>query len=238
MVHRFGADDGEMPAKRSGRPVNNGFETEVLDEAVRVIYRHEAGQGTEGTSSGKKPHELSTNFVIREAALTVHDKFYLPDGSEATSSSSSSGDSNPEGVQKWKTDPLTCKLKFSNQWILKMLARHDVHSWDVAAAIASEQGSAAAGSNGGHKDKGGKGAESAEMVARVQSVWDVTVCNASRKRKLMGTDEFRPRSALMAEYSGDALSGLLVRPDSDQSDDGEDDDDSDVDDSGLGVARK
>jgi len=84
--------------KISGRPLSIEFEEEVIKEC-------ESTQPKKSSSVNIYPYEF-----VRQCAINVYNKDYWDKESSSF-------------VKKWHQDKTTCKLRFSNRWVLGLLQR-------------------------------------------------------------------------------------------------------------------
>ena len=84
--------------KLPGRPLSVEFEEEVIAECERT-------QSKESSSTNIYPYEF-----VRMCAVNVFNKDYWDDESSSF-------------IKKWHHDKKTCKLRFSNRWVLGLMQR-------------------------------------------------------------------------------------------------------------------
>ena len=99
--------------KISGRPLSVEFEEEVIKEC-------ESTQPKKSSSVNIYPYEF-----VRECAIIVYNKDYWDKESSSF-------------IKKWHHDKTTCKLRFSNRWVLGLMQR--VSKRRIAASLSSTGG--------------------------------------------------------------------------------------------------
>jgi hypothetical protein len=109
-----------------GRPVAFEFEKEVLEECQKIfdIMQNETREEMKAD-----PYAAYSYAVIRQCAINVINRSYWDEASQSY-------------VDKWKFNPLTKNLLFSNMWICGMLKRNKVQRRPVPPGVMSSIGNA------------------------------------------------------------------------------------------------